>query len=348
VKVTLTSIGLSVLLTICAASCAPRGSDVYYPTENWRHSSAGKQGMDSAGLEEIDALVKSSMPLTSSVLVIRHGSIVFERYYRGDETTRRTIWSVTKVFLSTLVGIAIDQRLIEGPDQKLVDLLPEYRDSLNRGRAAGITVRHLLTMSDGISREENAEPDIGEVVKGPPRADPGTEFFYNLVSPQILSMVITKTAGTSVLDFGISNLFTIMGIRDVLWESRSGFTIGGYGLHLTTRDIAKLGYLYLKGGVWEGKQIVSREWVAESTRQQIETGYFWRHLRGYGYYWYTHAFGSHPAYIAFGLGGQCLVVIPDLDLITVITTEDDEAVRGEQYLYLLDRSIIPSIREKSP
>jgi len=327
----------------------------YWPTQDWRVSAPEEQGMKSAVLEKLTTYVQEKLPKTLSVVVIRHGYITYERYYSGGPNDPRPIWSATKAILSALVGIAIQQGQLKSLDQKMMDFFSEYTYKAAK-EAYDITIRHLLTMSDGLAGNLQ-DVFLSSMLSSPVRRNPGKVFTYNCVSPQIISMIISKSTGMNALVFGKKHLFAPLGMSSVIWGGEYGDTRGCYGMALTPRDLAKFCYLFLNMGVWEGRQVVPADWVKESTRSQImvprddkyksSVGKYY--IDRYGYYWWVRPKKAHPAYIAWGFGGQLGYVIPDLDCMVVIATTDEETqanMLAHIYLSIVDDFVEPSISNK--
>jgi CubicO group peptidase (beta-lactamase class C family) len=261
---------------------------------------------------------------------------------------------VTKSVLSILIGIALAEGHIRSIDQPMLDFFPEFAGKPLEPEVRNITLRHLLTMSDGISRE-NLDFSLTEgKLSVPLRHEPGADFYYNSMSPQILSIILTRSTGLKARDFAMKQLFQPLGISEVRWFEQDGYSLGAFGLELTTRDLAKLGLLFLEEGRWAGRRIVPPEWIAEATRPHIRvprsaafaalTGPYFTDQ--YGFYWWIRPRQQAPAYMAQGYGGQFLYVIPDLDLLVVITTNDEdrkENLHSLAYLALIDDYIAPAV-----
>jgi hypothetical protein len=149
-------------------------------------------------------------------------------------------------------------------------------------------------------------------------ADPGSVFNYNTGGSQVLSAVIGRAAGMSAAEFARGSLFNEIGIGRVEWPSDpSGVSTGGYGIRMSARDAAKFAYLYLNNGMWNGRPVVPRRWVEESTRQQSD-GHRW--FGRYGLHWWLRPLAdprAASAFFAMGYGGQYLFVVPSLDLVAV-------------------------------
>ena len=164
--------------------------------------------------------------------------------------------------------------------------------------------------------------------------DPGTYFNYNTTLAHILSVILSKTTNMSALEFANENLFKPLGIKNVKWErDPDGYNIGGFGLSMTARDLAKFGYLYLNNGYWSNSSIVPEHWVKESTKKHKEV----YGALGYGYLWWTQNVDGSHSYKAWGRGGQFIVVVPDLDLVIVITSDIDPPDRETwNYSFIFD------------
>jgi len=306
-------------------------------------------------LERLTRYVPSQLPLTSSLLVVRHGYLVYERYFLGPPQSLRHVWSVTKSVLSVLTGLALAEGRLASLEQPMLDFFPEYDPAALDPAARRITLRHLLTMSDGIARDGlDFVLEQGQLA-GPLRHEPGTSFYYNSLSPQVLSIIIGRATGASARQYARERLFAPLGIREVAWAEAQGQSLGAFGLKMTSRDLAKIGWLFLNGGRWEGRQLLPAEWVRESTRAQVRaprseefralTGRFF--LDRYGYYWWVRPDHDPPAYLAQGFGGQFLYIVPGLDLLVVITTEDRdrrENLHALGYLALVADFIVPAVR----
>jgi CubicO group peptidase (beta-lactamase class C family) len=300
----------------------------YWPTAGWRLASPESQGMDAALLESAGARIQQEDTTIDSLLVVRHGYLVAEFYAHGyDGQQPHPVASVTKSVVSALVGIAIAQGLLPGVDTSLAELFPEYvRPEVNPWVQA-ITVEDLLTMQSGLlwnSEGPSADfvynsPDwVRATLSLPPVAEPGTYWVYNSAGAHVLSALVTRWAGQTTAEFAEQVLFGPLGITDYLWETDPlGIPNGGSGLALTPRDMAKIGYLYLNLGTWDGATIVPAEWVAASTRLQVnESG---SQAVRYGYLWWIPALGGEGAFAASGYGGQAIYVSPALDLVMVLT-----------------------------
>jgi CubicO group peptidase (beta-lactamase class C family) len=302
--------------------------------------------MDSQRLAEMLESIEQQDLTLDSVLVIRHGYIVAEVYFLPfRQDTKHELHSCTKSFASALVGIAIDRGTIDGVNHPVLDFFPERTFADTDARKRAMTLEDLLTMTSGLDWEEGdpiyaqmmRSPDWVQFVLDTPMAvEPGSQFNYCSGCSHILSAIVQATAGTSTLDFARTYLFEPLGISDVTWYSDpQGIANGGWGLRITPRDMAKLGYLYLNGGVWDGQQVVSAEWVATSVEAHVETG----EELDYGYQWWVYP--PLNAYTARGRGGQLIFVMPDLDVVAVFTAEIED---DQPLLALIEDFIVRAVQ----
>lgn len=316
----------------------------YWPTTGWRISTPEEQGMDRHRLAAmLDSVRQQSLGL-HSLLVIRNGYIVSETYfgsYRQD--TKHELYSCTKSFISTLVGIAIDKGYIDSVNRPVKDFFPDRIFANPSAAKDAMTLENLLTMTTGLDWVEGntaysqmyASSDwVKFVMDETASHKPGLVFNYCSGCSHVLSAIIQSKTGLNTQDFGQGELFGPLGITNYDWSTDSrGLSIGGWGLQLTPRDMAKLGYLFLKGGVWEGKQIVSAQWVKTATQRHTGTD----SELGYGYQWWTYP--SLDAYTALGLYGQTIFVIPKLNLVIVTTAALDN---HDKIFKLIDDYVVPA------
>jgi CubicO group peptidase (beta-lactamase class C family) len=319
-------------------------SGEYWPTEAWRSSTPEEQGMDPRLLAQMLADIQQRDLNLHSLLIVRNGYLVSETYfepYRQD--TKHDLYSCTKSFVSTLIGIALDQGYIEGIDGRMVDFFPD-RTFANLDQAKeDITLEDVLTMRSGLDWQDT-DPTFGAmyqsrdwvkfVLDKPMVLPPGSQFNYCSGCSHLLSAALQQTTGMRTRDFAEQVLFEPLGISNVDWESDpSGVPIGGWGMRLTPRDMAKLGYLYLRDGKWEGQQIVSAGWVERATQRHTETD----GDLGYGYQWWTYP--SLNAYAALGRYGQTIFVIPGSDLVVVTTAGMED---HDDIFQLIEDYIVPA------
>jgi CubicO group peptidase (beta-lactamase class C family) len=352
---------LTVLLILFAVSSSVAESPVstpktpdYWPTEGWRASTPEEQGMDSELLARAMGFVRERNLNVHSLLVIRNGYIVADAYfYPFSRGSKHDIASVTKSFTSTLIGIAIDKGHIKSVNQPVLEFFPQRTVANLDENKKGMTLEDLLTMSSGLacisdSREVTlsqmmASPDWVQFMLDLPMSDkPGTRFVYNSGGSHLLSAIIRESTGMNELAFAEKHLFGPLGISDVIWPlDPQGVNNRGWGdLRVTPHDMAKLGYLYLNEGRWDGKQIVSAQWVAAATSKQIRS-----RLPGhnrYGYQWWIRSSGN--GYSAVGRGGQRVFVLPDKKMVVVTTSGIGGDAGHTQLERLLQSFIIPAAK----
>jgi CubicO group peptidase (beta-lactamase class C family) len=224
---------------------------------------------------------------------------------------------------------------------------PEYAPGITDPRRRKITIRHLLTMTPGFSRGDglwHMEFDFKQLIV----FEPGEKPAYNRSASHLLSGIITKSTNMSTLQFADKYLFKPLGIPTPRWRTGfGGYNQGGWGLYMTTRDMAKIGYLYLRNGVWDGRQIIPKKWVKESTQKHssnpiesissVEIDY------AYGYQWWviTPPEG-HPVFVALGFGGQFIYVYPYRNFVAVMSS-DTHGDEQQQHMKIFLLFIVPSV-----
>ena len=320
-------------------------ADAFWPTQGWRTSTPEAQGIDGAKLDAMLEAARHQDLSLHGVLVIRHGYIVKERYFSPyNESASHDLHSCTKSFVSALLGIAIDRGYLADTARLVLGFFPRsFARTDSRKRA--LTIENLLTMSSGLGWVEADETYqsldtlpggdwVGYILDLPMVAEPGKYFDYSSGSSHLLGAIVQQASGKNLYDFARESLFGPLGIVDPRWEKDpDGQPVGGWGLHLSPRDMAKLGYLYLHEGLWEGKQVVPAAWVRESTRPHIQATDGW----SYGYQWWVDP--DVPFFAAIGRYGQCIFVVPRLDLVVVFTAHIDS---NDPERELLKNYIIPA------
>jgi CubicO group peptidase (beta-lactamase class C family) len=306
-------------------------------------------GMDADTLAAADRRIRDDLPNENAFLVVRRGKLIAEHYYNG--TGRSTVHptrSVTKSAGGALTGVALRQGWIESVDQTLGALLPHYFDpSIPVGRR-DIMIQDLLTMSSGLAYDSLASyPIAGSWVtaflSGPSIGAPGSRFHYDSSNPHLLSAVISAHARRSLAAIAEETLFRPLGISTYTWpQDIEGYNVGSTDLSLTAQDQAKLGELYLRDGIWNGRRLLPEGWVAASTTPafQFPLG------NGYGYLWWTVGGMGTQVYAAAGYRQQWIVVVPAFEIVVVIASESISLRAPERdHLQLLSRYVLPAIVE---
>ena len=308
----------------------------YWPTTGWQTSTPEAHGMDQTYLTAMDEYIDEvdwGFAMVSSV-VIKNGYIVHESYYGSyDETHRRNIFSCTKSFASTLIGIALAEGHISSLDDPVMDFFSDRTIANMDSRKQAITIEHLLTMTDGFDWPEHpygagspynqmtsSDDWVQFVLDRPMAHDPGEVWNYNSGSSHLLSTIVNITTGQYAHEYAEDQLFAPLGITQYDWgKDPDGNAFGGASLRLTPRDMAKLGFLFLNNGTWDGEQIIPASWVSGATASHE---LLWEE-RGYGYQWWTHP--TLSGYSARGYLGQFIYVFPELNLVVVFTASTNYA-----------------------
>jgi len=293
-----------------------------------------------------DRLVASSANV-HAILAVRGGKLVFERYFKGsdeingrrmesvsfDADTLHNIKSATKSVASLALGIAIDRGLIRSLNEPIFSFFPELSD-LRSPEKERIQLVHALTMTMGLKWVEAIPSNEGDndevrmhiasdpcryVLALPATAPPGQEYFYNTGALTLVSAIVRKATGRTLDEFARETLFQPLGITNVEWVRVKRDSDAGGGLRLRPRDMAKIGQLVLAGGRWNDSQIVSKAWIETSTAPKVEAtgGQF------YGYLWFLGRSLLNGREVhwagALGRGGQSIRVVPELNLVVVVT-----------------------------
>ncbi len=320
----------------------------YWPTCEWNIVSPQDVGMDMDKLNEIDRHIKSHYKNINGIVIVKNSNIVYENYYNGyKDSDVHHVASVTKSVVSALVGIAIDQGYIKSVDQKVLEYFPEYQSANEDFLKKAVTIKHLLTMTapfpfswkegdsrsheplDRLRRQKNwitySLNLLGQ------KGQLG-QFQYYTAGTHLLSAIITKATGKSMLEYANQELFRTLGMREIPdydmesfsleavfgkeikgWtKDPQGITAGGFGLTLTPRDMARFGFLYLNHGKWEQKQVISKAWIRESLSMNSNH---------YGYLWWLKNENNLFSFSALGAGGNVICCIPEKDIVIAIASE---------------------------
>ncbi len=355
------------LLTFFLAACTRENEeDIFIPFQ-WETTSPASVGMSGSMLDSA-FLVAAGKDYIDALLVVKNGKIVGERYYNGFTRDQpHNVMSVSKSMLSAVAGVALEKGYIEGLDSKMLDYFPEYVHEGMDPRKHDITIRHLLNMRMGIESESydnyavyaelfNSDNWIKKTIEYPLIYDPGERMRYNTFITHLLSGVITRATGMSTHDFAFHHLFKPMGIDIDFWEQDpQGIYFGGNSMHITPREMAAFGYLYLNDGMLNGIQIVSREWIFFSRSPSTDLSHpnEWGSMKNYNYayLWWLGQFNQYDCYMAIGYGGQFIFIFPVADLIVVSTAENnvspEETTEQEWAIHeLLTRYILPSLSSR--
>jgi CubicO group peptidase (beta-lactamase class C family) len=324
------------------------------PTDGLPRSTPEAQGVSSAGIREFLNAAAASSTEFHSFMFLRHGKVIAEGWWEPySPDLRHTLYSTSKSFTSTAVGLAVSEGLLTVED-KVISFFPEQLpDTISPGLKE-MSVKNLLTMSAG------QDPDPTRIIPSrdtnwiraflalPVVDEPGSRFLYNSMATYMLSAIVQKVTGENLIDYLTPRLFEPLGIEGMDWEvDPIGINTGGWGLRLKTADMAKFGQLYLQQGVWNDQQILPAEWIEEATAAQIEQApeappavtdsSDW--LQGYGYqFWRCR----HDAFRADGAFGQFIIVMPEKDAVIAITAESPDM---QSELNLVWEYLLPAMQE---
>lgn len=335
----------------------------YWPTIDWLESTPKEQGMSSKRLDQMKEFIIDQQvdKYLDSVLVIRNGYLVLEMYPSSydygftkipkyNQNMTHILHSVTKSFTSALIGIAIQQGLIDNITQKVVDFFPGRTIENLDSRKQNMTLEHLLTMTTGFEWDEWSYPytdsrniliqmiNSGNAVQfmlnRPMASNPGEDWVYCTGASHLLSAIIKQVTGYNALNFARDFLFGPLGIISAIWSTDSqGINYGGSELRLTPRDMAKFGFLFLNNGTWDGQQIVLADWVTNSTKPHFNFNF-------YGYQWWLNPLAG--LYHASGVYGQEIFVVPNHNLVVVFTGDFKNENPENQLLF---NYILPAVTD---
>lgn len=333
-------------------------------------------GFDSKKLNQFTKKINDSIPSLGSFIIWRKNGIAYEHYFHGaNQQTSFEVKSVTKSITSALVGILKDRHLVPNLDTTVLAVLPEYnpnnasieniwyvnfirtQDSLRQL----LTIKHLLTMQTGFLWDDN-NPLIHRAFQAssnptqftldlPFEEVPGTSFNYCTAGCQVVSAILDKATHHQLRKYADSLLFNPIQMNITSWPNDSkGILAGGSALSTTPRDMMKFGLLYLNEGKYNNTQIISKEWIKESTSAIVELNE-WDVLpnaNGYGYYWWRRKTNNHQVFVSSGYGGQLICVIPDLEMVIVTTCFVNEDNRGRSEIKRLHEfidQVVSSIKD---
>lgn len=299
--------------------------------------------------EELHAYVEKEQNNICGIEAMRNGRVFYSDYWHGYKPSDTVhVMSVTKSVVSLLVGISLDLGLIKSIEQPVLDFFPDYTVKRGEKTIQQVTVRHLLTMTapykyrsepwTRICISENWTETTLDILGG--KAGLTGEFLYSTLGVHILTGIIARQSGLNTAEFANRYLFEPIGAarhaiyeaktaeehkaftlsrepkKDIWFSDPEGVGTAGYGLCLSARDMLKIGKLCLDGGVYEGKRVISKEWIDESTAPYIETNEMFANMQ-YGYMWWTPDRGK-PAYAALGNSGNVIYVDPESETVVAV------------------------------
>jgi CubicO group peptidase (beta-lactamase class C family) len=328
--------------------------------DGWEVSDLTSENIDEPRIRHLITSYHNNPRDIHSMLIIRNNKLVSESYFGAWHRERlHTLRSASKSFISTLTGIAVDKGYIT-VDQKVFDFFPEYSHLNDDEKKTRIEIKHLLTMTSGFTWDEKTYLDerndeyrldtsddrLGYILGKPMQAEPGTQFLYNSGCPFLQAAILTRATGNDINTFSDRYLFRPLSITNYFWRQEKDGIIPATGpLFLRSRDMAKLGQLFLDGGKWKGEQIISSAWVNEATATFVGNE---AAREGYGYNWWTAGTTIDQqvvrTYMARGNGGQYVFVIPDFNAVVVFTGGNFDPVTNPPSPYnMLTKTILPAM-----
>lgn len=308
-------------------------------------SSPEAQGISSADILKFVEAAEKQIHALHSFMVVRHGHVVAEGWWAPHQAeSPHEVASLAKSFTSTAVGLAIAEGRMSLSD-RVLSYFPESAPVEPSANLKAMRVRDLLTMTAGHETVANIWDSTESWTKiflaQPVPHVPGTYFLYNPPATYMLSGIVQKVTGLTVLEYLMPRLFEPLDIEQPTWKSgRDGFTAGGWGLNLRTEDVAKFGQLYLQKGMWHGRQLIPAAWVEEATARQVSFGSDpannWE--QGYGYQFWRF---RHEIYGGIGARGQFCMVMPEQDAVLAVTAGTDNM---QAVLNLLWEHFLPAMK----
>lgn len=317
--------------------------------ERFPISTPEEQGIESGAVMELVHALGAEADSIHSLMMVRHGHSIAAGWWAPyRESARHTLYSLSKSFTSTAVGMAIDEGLM-GLSDTAVSFFPDLLPEKVSGNLKAMRVKDLLTMSTGHTSEDLSgfSFDVpGSLVKQFLALEvdhkPGTHFLYNTPATYMCSAIVQQVSGQSVHQYLQSRLYGPLGIESPVWdECHDGISLGGYGLNVRTGDIAAFGQTYLQGGRWKGQQIIPENWTSQATALQTSNGSNpnsdWD--QGYGFQFWQCRFGGWRGDGAFG---QYCLVLPEQDLVIAITSGTNDM---QKILNLIWTHLLPGLHE---
>jgi CubicO group peptidase (beta-lactamase class C family) len=300
----------------------------------------------------------AGLPRLHALIVVHAGTIVVQRAFRGPGLDAPVdVKSLSKIVIDTLLGIAIDRGILHGTDQRMLPLLARRAPAHLDPRVGTITLGELLSMRAGLERTSgpnygrwvNSADWVRFVLTRPFVDQPGGAMLYSTGNTHLLSAILTDASGRNTWQLARSWLAEPLGITIAPWiRDPQGIYLGGNEMALSPRALARIGETYRLGGIYQGRRVVSADWVRRSWTPQ--TTDLWGH--GYGYGWFISQADGLPVYFGWGFGGQMLYVVPALQLTVAITSDAGRASFDGDYICalhdLLARSLMPAFMSSPP
>ncbi len=334
------------LVVVCAivAGCSrgPSAEElaavVYAPgsVDGWTVSTPQEHGLDPDAVAELYWRAER-LETIHSLLVVKDGEMVAARYFPpGSPDYNQNVQSVTKSYVGALVGIAIDQGCLPSVDTPMMTYFPELADEVQDPRKNEITIRQLLQMRAGFPWEEASSEGVQWLFHGfrpsdllgvPLVRDPGSGWDYSNFTSHLLAIIVARACNADLKDFATQHLFDPLGTVPGDWTTDwEGYRLGFTELEVSALDMARFGQMYLDGGRYDGQQIVPASWIADSWQPYTEHAWYYKvgdnfDRTAYGYQWWIIDAGPHTYYLAWGHGGQQIAVLPEMNMVVVLTAD---------------------------
>ena len=304
----------------------------------------------SSSIKNIGKEAFDSVPSLGSVLVWHDKGLVYEQYFNdANKETVFNVKSATKSIVSALAGIAYDKGLLPELKTPILKILPEYAADTS-GFINKLTLRDLLTMQTGFICDDFKPPTNRDLVKNTLEfafeSAPGTNFKYCSAGSHVLGAIVAKCVKSNLKQYADTVLFNHIGVNISLWSKDAlGRNMGSHELYMKPVDMMKFGLLYLNEGKVNGKQVISKSWIIESTNEQAKLNEWdvMPEANGYGYFWWRRITNGHQAYVASGFGGQLICIVPGIKTVIVTTCFVNETNRGRSEIkrlhYIIDKIV---------
>ena len=335
--------------TVCLFVALFLATATFALDRNLPRASPESQGVPSQAIREFVSAADQKINTMHSFMLVRHGKVVAECWWAPEAADKNhVLWSLSKSFTSTAVGLAVAEGKLN-IDDPVLKFFPDQAPAEPSANLKAMRVRDLLTMSAGHESEVKLNADspwVKQFLAHPVPKQPGSSFLYNTPATYMQSAIVQQVTGQTVLDYLKPRLFEPLGIENPEWgASPQGVSLGGYGLHVRTEDIAKFGQLYLQKGKWGDKQLIPAEWIAQATSKQVENDKApsgrnpdWK--VGYGFqFWQCR----HEAYRGDGKDGQFCIVLPKQDAVIAITAKTGNM---QAQLDLVWDKLLPALGDK--
>jgi len=343
-------IGILMIASILVGCGGPSAEELasidYTPITHdlWSVSTPEEQGLDPELVAEL-YYNASQLETVYSLLVFKNGYLIAEDYFNiGKPDLQVNIHSVTKSITSALVGIALEQGCLTSLDQKMMEFFPEFADRINDPRKKQITIQQMLQMRAGYPWEEATAEGTDLLYTGfrpsnlvdvPLSYYPGSDSAYSNLTTHLLGIILARACDTDLKTFAQEHLFDPLGIEPAFWQvDWEGNYLGYSDIELSSTDLAKFGSLYLNDGKYNGIQVVPAQWVKNSLQiyskgtWKVGVGRNWAD-NGYGYQWWSIRSGNYRYNLAWGHGGQQIVLLDDLDMMIVLLADPLHLQHGD-------------------